>query len=266
MIAWSITHFIPAATPPPNVRDDRISMALKTIWVISDTHTRHPDLSIPPADAVIHIGDEANRRDPERNLPQAESFFGWFSDLPIARKIFVPGNHSAAVEAGLICRESYPDVTFLIHESTTYGAWRIFGSPYTPRFGEWSYMRKRSDLDEIWKTIPGHTDWLLTHTPPRGVMDLTTNNDGPGLVQVGCTALWRHVHDRIRPRLHAFGHLHDEKHIQNYGRFSKGRTHYLNAAICDRYARPKHQGWLVSLDDDDPTAEVRFENLDERSG
>ena len=230
----------------------------RTIWLISDTHGHHETLTVPHADAVIHLGDEANRRDPAENLPQSMAFFDWFAALPITDKFFVPGNHSAAIESGLLRPDNYPSINFLIHRSTTWHQWNLFGSPYTPRHGEWSYMRKRSDLDQIWSTISTKTDLLLTHTPPRGVLDLTRSSEGRGLVQAGCTALRRHVETRIRPAVHVFGHLHDERHITNHGTFTTGATHYINAAICDRQCRPKHNGWLLTIDPQDSTAAVQL--------
>jgi Icc-related predicted phosphoesterase len=53
--------------------------------------------------------------------------------------------------------------------------------------------------------IPGDTDVLITHGPPRGILDLPTNANG---VHVGdgelATALFR-----IQPQIHAFGHIHE---------------------------------------------------------
>ena len=44
---------------------------------------------------------------------------------------------------------------------------------------------------------------MLTHGPPRGVLDQTIDGE-----DVGCDPLWTAVR-RARPRLHVFGHIHE---------------------------------------------------------
>lgn len=54
---------------------------------------------------------------------------------------------------------------------------------------------------DVWKAIPDNVDMLITHEPPQGVMDQVTD-----IGAVGCPLLKGHV-ERIRPLLHAFGHI-----------------------------------------------------------
>jgi len=46
-------------------------------------------------------------------------------------------------------------------------------------------------------------DIVMTHGPPREVLDLTTRNHN-----AGCPHLLRAVH-RAKPRIHCFGHIHE---------------------------------------------------------
>lgn len=217
------------------------------IWFISDTHNRHLELVVPKAEMVIHCGDESMQQNAALNELEARRFFDWFSSLDIPHKIYVPGNHSTAVERGLVRASDYPGVHFLIHESLTCGGLRLFGSPYTPRFHDWAYMMKRGRLDAAWQAIPEETDILITHGPPQGILDLARDSATKALIQVGCSALRRHVEDRVQPRIHAFGHLHDERGISNYGRFTRDATEFINCACCNLSGELKHHGFVIEI-------------------
>jgi Icc-related predicted phosphoesterase len=217
------------------------------IWFISDTHNEHSGLSIPEVDLVIHCGDESTHGNAFMNEPEARKFFDWYSVLNIETKLFVPGNHSTAVEQGLIRAEDYPGIRFLIHDQIEVRGLKIFGSPYTPRFHDWSYMKKRGQLDLVWQSIPDDIDILVTHGPPKGVLDLTRDIESKAIVQVGCIALRRHVEERIKPKIHAFGHLHDETGICNYGMFTRGATQFINCSCCNLASQLKNNGFAVEV-------------------
>ncbi|CAD2214423.1 metallophosphoesterase domain-containing protein [Angomonas deanei] len=77
--------------PPPLPHTARVV-------VISDTHTRHREMTVPAGDILLHCGDVQdgfailNR---EKNL---KDFFRWFSDVdlhPHAIKVVIAGNHDS---------------------------------------------------------------------------------------------------------------------------------------------------------------------------
>ncbi len=181
------------------------------------------------------------------NEPEARRFFSWYLDLEIPTKVFVPGNHSTAIEQTLVRAEEYPDITFLIHDEMQWNGLKIFGSPYTPRFHDWAYMKKRSQMDAVWQSVPDDVDILITHGPPKGVLDLTRDIESKHIVQVGCSALRRHVEERIQPKIHAFGHLHDEKGVSNYGMFTRGATQFINCSCCNLAAKLANHGFVVEV-------------------
>jgi len=215
------------------------------IWFISDTHNQHGHLRVPEADVVMHCGDESTNQIPALNEPEARRFFEWYRQLEIPVKVFVPGNHSTAIENGLVSPENYPEIHFLIHQQLVIDGIKIFGSPYVPQFHDWAYMKKRTRLDQVWQTIPADTEILLTHGPPKGVLDLTHDFENKQLVQVGCAALRRHVEQRIQPAIHAFGHLHDEHGISNYGIYKRSVTQYLNCSVCNLRGEFANNGFLI---------------------
>ena len=77
----------------------------------------------------------------------------------------------------------------------------------TPEFFDWAFMKKRgSDIDQVWRQIPKETDILITHGPPLGVLDLCHSGH-----RSGCLSLLHHVLERVKPKYHIFGHIHERK-------------------------------------------------------
>ena len=196
---------------------------------------------------VVHCGDESESGDVWVNELEARDFLDWYSALNIPVKILVPGNHSTAIEKGLIDEAEYPKVKFIIHSQFEYQGIKIFGSPYTPEFFTWAYMRPREELDKYWQTIPDAIDILITHGPPKGILDVARDIDTREPVHVGSKSLARHVKERIRPRFHAFGHIHDSLMKQNFGTLKLGETLYINCACCGATGQLDHHGVIVDF-------------------
>jgi hypothetical protein len=216
------------------------------IWFISDTHNLHEQLIVPTGiDIVIHCGDESETRLPALNESESRRFFEWYSQLPIPTKLFIPGNHSTAIESGLIQDRDFPNVHFLIHDIWSSQGIQVFGSPYTPMFFDWAYMKPRAELDPIWQAIPSGIDILVTHGPPKGVGDLTCDMNTRAPVHVGSRSLRTHVDQRIKPKIHAFGHIHDEPKFQNSGIRELGATTFVNCSCCDIANRIKNHGIVI---------------------
>lgn len=218
-------------------------------WFISDTHTHHALLRIPAdIDAVVHCGDESESGNEWFNEPEAREFFDWYSDLQIPNKIFVPGNHSTAVEKGIVQPHEYPNIHFLIHSQVQIQNVSFFGTPFTPKFFNWSYMREREALDAVWQTIPDKVDVLISHGPPKGILDVTRDMNSHMPIHVGSKSLTRHVTERIKPLIHAFGHIHDEKGIKNCDiKLETGIT-FVNCSCCDIGNRLVNHGFVLEID------------------
>jgi len=205
-------------------------------WHISDTHSNQGQLVIPEGvDMVIHSGDASNYKDPYRNEPELRAFIDWFATLPIPVKIFVPGNHDTSLEKGLINRDLIESrgIHLLINEEKTIEGLRFWGSPFTPRYGDWSYMKDRGTINRIWETIPDGIDVVVTHGPPYGVLDATLRRDNQYDL-CGDSALFKAI-ARVNPALMCFGHIHSCGEIRNTGtRTVHGmRTLFSNGACCD---------------------------------
>jgi Icc-related predicted phosphoesterase len=180
-------------------------------WCISDTHCKHAFLT-PPIDCntIIIAGDFSNYKLKSKNFEECKDFYEWLYYLPFTNKIVVAGNHDTSLETayGQELLRKY-NFTYLQHESTEVEGVKIFGSPYTPTFGEgWSFNKSRAGIGEYWKDIPLETELLITHGPPKGMLDLSHNREHK-LEYCGDSALLGAVKRLPRLKYHIFGHIHN---------------------------------------------------------
>lgn len=210
------------------------------IWHISDTHGYHNLLDVPKdIDVVIFSGDCSNYRDVARNSVEVEDFLYWFSELDVQHKIMVAGNHDTSIESGFISREKIEvkthGIKYLYNETYHIDNYMFWGSPFTPSYGEWSFMKKRGKLTPLWNTIPEILDVLITHGPPKGILDLTFDMGGR-TEQVGDKELWNAV-ERVKPKFHLFGHVHNCSNsgniIRNQGvlKLNDFPTTFINSSV-----------------------------------
>lgn len=208
---------------------------MKTL-LISDTHEFHSELKdFVGIDMIVHSGDWTNHIVPSINSNEAITFLEWYNEVPVKYKILICGNHDTSVDAGLINPRDYKNIIYLEHEYVEIEGIKIFGSPYTPRYGSWSFMKDKGKLDPLWAKIPSDLDLLITHGPPKGILDLAYDRDG-NLEYCGDKELYNHV-ERVNPKFHVFGHIHNNMDCYNSGtRTVKGlKTTFINAScVTDR--------------------------------
>jgi len=83
--------------------------------------------------------------------------------------------------------------------------WLAYGSPSAPIYSEGAFQyHKGTDDDAIYQLIPPETEVLITHTPPRDVLDRTRRG-----VHAGCEQLAAHLPRLANLRLLVFGHIHE---------------------------------------------------------
>ena len=222
------------------------------MWLISDTHSKHNYLQYPKEDVdlVIHAGDAGSHRDLLMNEAEIRDFMQWFDNLPYKHKVYVPGNHDTSIEAKFFhdFEKKYKSVRVLIHESTEIEGYKIFGSPYTPSFGTgWAYNIARHKIHDKWKDIPQDTDIIITHGPPKGILDLTESGEGY-IKQVGCKALLNRIED-INPILSVFGHIHDEPNCKNAGivKYPNSKTTFVNACVLNLKYNVCNNGQIIEI-------------------
>lgn len=204
------------------------------IWHISDTHTFHNSIYQPEmVDMVIFSGDCANPQELLINELEVRKFIDWYSSLPIKYKIFVAGNHDLSIEKNRVKRSDFTDkgIIYLENEDIVIEGIKIWGSPVTPAFGlGWAWNRSREKINKIWEHIPDDVDILVTHGPPKGILDLTydLNNE---LKLCGCSALDKRI-EKIKPKMVLFGHIHDHpKGLKNAGILHRNGITYSNGSV-----------------------------------
>lgn len=202
---------------------------------LSDTHGFHKHIPwerFDGIDVVVHSGDCSNYKDLAKNKLEVFAFLEWYMTVPVQHKIFVAGNHDTSIERKIFKTEDFAcrGITYLEHESITISDLHFFGSPYTPTFGDWAFMKARDKISRVWETLPENIDVLITHGPPIGIRDLTEDYDG-SLKQCGDSALMKWVFNN-KPKAHLFGHIHNMDKIFNQGvsKYSKSPTIFSNGS------------------------------------
>lgn len=202
--------------------------------VISDTHNKHRDISLPEGDVLLHCGDFTGRGTPE----EFADFGNWLQNLPYENIVVIPGNHD-------ILAQTLPEEAkkfmgrahLLIDEAFVVDSIKIWGSPWTPQFYNWAFMTYTdSHAKSKWDLIPDDTDILMTHGPPHGVMDLVPRGEN-----IGCPELLKAV-NRVSPKYHLFGHFHG-----GYGTSKHSETTFVNAATLDERYMVAHKPYVINI-------------------
>jgi Icc-related predicted phosphoesterase len=195
------------------------------IAAISDTHGR--SFVIPECQIFIHAGDITAHG----SLRETVSFAGWLARQTQAKhKLITPGNHDAIFQQEPNLVKSLFDgvATVLIDESIAIDGVVFYGSPWTPIFMNWSWMKDEDGLAEIYKRIPDDTDVLFTHGPMYGIFDTGYQEPHVGSKSLGYVVKRRMINH------HIFGHLHHDGGKSIYSpEETNTETTFHNVAACD---------------------------------
>jgi len=206
--------------------------------VVSDTHARHEDLGSLEGDVLIHCGDFCNGllKDP-RDL---EGLDFWFGKQRFELVLCVGGNHDFVAEDRVRNGESvFRNAVWLQDTAHVHQGITFYGSPWLPHLRDWAFYLPPEELRDKWSMIPDHTDVLITHTPPFGILDQPRSRQ----VHCGCRHLLERV-DVVKPRFHLFGHTHASAGLQE-----NGFTTFVNASLVDRRYRVARSPVRLDLDD-----------------
>lgn len=208
------------------------------IKILSDTHRSHTEYTkkVTDCDLIIHCGD-AGCYDEQTY----ETFKRWA--IAVAKKttfgmIFIPGNHDQYIAENLeYVKEDFigTNVCILINEGIEIGSLKIWGSPCSATYGDTftSFTAGENYLAKIWSKIPDGLDILITHSPPQGFLDRW----------LGSPSLSQRILS-VKPKLHAFGHIHEERGIERsedtvfvnasaVGSFDTGPFDPIEIEFCD---------------------------------
>jgi Icc-related predicted phosphoesterase len=206
---------------------------------LSDIHGFHDQINVKGYyDCIFITGDVTNSNDTKINKEELDNFLAWIYNYRQHAKyiIMIPGNHDVSIPRlglkdyvesfGIKCLINEEFVIELPHKK-----FKVFGSPFTPTYGNnWAYNLDRNKLSKVWELIPLDTDILLTHGPPKGILDLSYDKNN-NLEMCGDKSLLNKI-ETLKPYfVNLFGHIHDCKDIQNYGMLQKGHRRFFNSAM-----------------------------------
>lgn len=205
---------------------------------ISDTHSLHrrvPD--IPNGDVLIHAGDCLGTG----TLSDVQDLNDWLGTLPHKHKLVIAGNHDWVFqEAPAFAIEALTNATYLEDSGTDIEGIHFWGSPWTPTFMNWAFMRDRGQpINDQWEKIPDGTDVLITHGPPMGIGDRVSL--GFKDEHVGCIDLLHRVR-RLSLKAHVFGHIHE-----GYGECLQANTRFVNASTCTERYEPSNPPIILDI-------------------
>jgi len=189
------------------------------IVALSDTHTKHRNISIPKGDILIFAGDFE-----VRDTFDLIEMRDWLNDLDFKHIVTIFGNHDFT---GLIkleaLRSIFQRVHYLCNSSVVINGIKIWGSSYSPMYNDWAWMKPDNYLKEIWSMIPLNTDIVVTHCMPYGILDQVL----PKMESVGSLTLRDRIKE-VQPIIQIGGHLHE-----SYGKYTDGKTDYYNVSVLD---------------------------------
>ena len=202
--------------------------------IVSDTHGKFLQHNIDqPVDVAIHCGDLTE----ESKLDEFKTTINLLKKINAPLKLVIAGNHDWTLDTPVFKQrlsaiDLKPEDEVVKRE---YGAFEeamsllesedakangivylqegthsfklanganltVYASPYTPSVDGWGFNYHPQE-EHDW-TINNDVDVVVTHCPPKGVLDMTESRQrggSPGLFAAVA---------RSRPKLHCFGHLH----------------------------------------------------------
>lgn len=208
------------------------------IICISDTHSHDlRDLNIPDGDVLIHAGDATGLG----TISELAKFNHQLGCLPHKHKIIIPGNHDWLYERDWgLATAIITNATVLRNSGIVINGVKFWGSPVTPRFCDWAFNFERgADIKRFWDIIPANTNVLITHGPPKYLLDQLPNGQ-----HVGCEDLLNRIQGLLNLKLHVFGHIHHGYGL--YKSVSLGTT-FINASICTEDYQPLNKPIIFEI-------------------
>jgi len=193
--------------------------------IISDTHERHRQVSVPAGDVLLHCGDilmSSSMAVQSRGLSVLRDFNEWLATVPCEKKVVIGGNHDTAL---MKLGEDVPSVitNAVVLDNTAISlqtsGFKVYGNPYS----------RGDSHNRAWQT------------PEPSVSDACMDADII-LSHHWNDKLQSEVLSRCRPLLWAYGHVH-----RSHGVRIQDGTLFVNAAVMDSSYNPSQPPFVVDL-------------------
>jgi hypothetical protein len=208
--------------------------------ILSDTHGNELPSKLPACDVLLHCGDFTEDGSPE-SIARALQALGKIKaelklviagnhEISLDRVYYLAEGGSAVdIERSRVLISPEPSseaskngVTVLKEGTHTFtlssgASFSIYASPFTPVYGASGFQYPTKEdrynppgISPSWahnvgtetSTIPESVDIVMTHGPPRYILDSTSDGGN-----AGCEHLRRAI-ERVKSKLHCFGHAH----------------------------------------------------------
>lgn len=215
---------------------------------ISDLHGYYPKFE--GGDVLIIAGDLTAR-------DQQYEYLSLFQKLMYEnyKKIFIiGGNHDNEMQRRLVAFDGNTQLVYLNDSGYEFEGLKIWGTPWTSQFPGINpnccafTVPFMDSLKPRWDLIPDDVDILITHSPPHGIFDQIATEYN---ASVGDVDLLKTLEDRIKPKLHVFGHIHENGGKQlvykRPGVGTENNTIMVNASYVNERYKPVNKPIRIIL-------------------
>jgi len=224
------TRRLPSSELPPRPADHR------RIVAISDTHSKHRFVQIPPCDVLCHCGDILQRYGHIGGLgggiPALIDFASWLRTVPADHAVVIAGNHDRLLEklgdkaVRKILKQS--GATYLRDSSAVVGGLVFFGSPWSPSGGTGN---RAFQSGAHAAGVASNASEALRKTPSANIGDIEID---VLLTHCNCKE-WEALSSKAS--FWAHGHFHDGT---GTAEIIKGGCVSINVASTDMIYRPRN--------------------------
>lgn len=221
---------------------------------ISDTHTKHKQLTIPECDVLVHCGDFTWTG----RYQEVQNFRDWFLRQPARHKIVIAGNHEETFDDttgrynGNCHRliSQCKGINYLENSAITIDGVKFYGTPWTPWFYDWAFngvtdkdasFRRGTLLSAVYGDIPEDTNILICHGPAYNLADRNSHDGRCGSVEM------RRLLESGKLaslQLYLCGHIHEARGHE----IDCGGVHFCNVSTLDRDYETVSPPVIINLD------------------
>jgi Icc-related predicted phosphoesterase len=209
-----------------------------------------PDCDI---DFLLHTGDMTNRGSMEE-LHSVNEYYGKVKHRFKHGIIVIAGNHDVHGNKGQIDLKQVLTNATVLHHEMAHAIFeacglKIFGSPWCA----WKPASDPGGKGHLFDLIPEDIDILMTHGPPEQIFDTARYRQCGKDIHCfpwGSSDALNCAIMRARPRVHLFGHLHEQRGVWQRdakGNYVGGVEYQATQGEPFPTTGPPPQGWPCEL-------------------